>query len=82
MFPTNGEGELASGHKGLIDVFDMERIDSSLGEDLKSKLQTMAQNYKFRKPGPDGDISAVEEICEYNSEVASSFGLSEVSLTW
>ena len=56
-------------------MFDMERIDSGLGEDLKTKFETIAQSYKFRKPGSDGDITIVEEICEHNSAVASSLGL-------
>jgi hypothetical protein len=60
----------------------MERIDEGLGEDLKTKFETIAQSYKFRKPGSDGDITIVEEICEHNSVVASSLGLQEVSLSW
>jgi hypothetical protein len=71
--PPKSEGELASEHKGILDVFDMERIDAGLGEDLKSKFETIAQNYRFRRPGSDGaaDINAVEDICEHNSEVAA-----------
>jgi hypothetical protein len=65
------EGKLASEHKGLIDVFDMERIDSSLGEDLKTKFEIIASSYKFRKPGSftesPPDITVVEEMCELNS---------------
>lgn len=64
------EGQLASEHKGLIDVFDMERIDASLGEDLKTKFEIIAASYKFRKPGSladsPPDITVVEEMCEHN----------------
>jgi hypothetical protein len=70
----------------MIDVFDMERIDGSLGEDLKTKFEIIASSYKFRKPGSlydsPSDITVVEDMCELNSSISLSLGLQEVSLTW
>lgn len=69
-----------------MDVFDMERIDASLGEDLKNKYEIIAASYKFRKPGSPSeaqpDITVAEEMCEHNSYIALTLGLQEVSLTW
>jgi len=63
----------------MIDVFDMERIDGSLGEDLKTKFEIIASSYKFRKPGPlsdsPPDITVVEEMCDLNSSISLSLGL-------
>lgn len=67
-------------------MFDMERIDASLGEDLKSKFEIIAASYKFRKTGSSSeaqpDITVAEEMCEHNSNIALTLGLQEVSLTW
>jgi hypothetical protein len=63
----------------MIDVFDMERIDGSLGEDLKTKFEIIASSYKFRKSGPlsgsPSDITVVEEMCDLNSSISLSLGL-------
>ena len=76
---TKSKGQLASEHKGLIDVFDMERIDGTLGEDLKTKFEIIASSFKFRKLGSlsdsPPDIAVVEEICEINSSTSLSLGL-------
>jgi hypothetical protein len=48
--PQNSiDGELQSESKGYLGVYDMEKIDAELGEELQSKFSVIAQNYKFRK---------------------------------
>lgn len=77
---AKGEGSISSDHKGFIDIFDMKKIDHGLGEDLKTKLETIASSYKFRKAGSSiepsqADITVAEEMCEHNSKIALNFGL-------
>jgi hypothetical protein len=61
--------------EGLLKVYDMEKFDNSLGEDLHSKFEVIASSYKFRrsldhmideKQITQSDLVAVEELCSYN----------------
>jgi hypothetical protein len=58
-------------------------VDPSLSEDMHTKLEMLAQAYKFkRSSNAPNDIQTIEELCLHNSEVAQSLGDFDVALSW
>jgi hypothetical protein len=67
---------------GVLKVFELDKLDSTLSCDLQTSFEEIASEWKFRRQELGSSPMTVEEICNHNAGAAQSMQLHDVALSW